>query len=84
MGGILIAILIGLVVGFLARAVLPGRQDVGILWTIVIGVVGSIIGNYIGKAINPDSDPMHWILSVLVAVGLLMLFVGMSGRRSRV
>ncbi|MGH2773118.1 MAG: GlsB/YeaQ/YmgE family stress response membrane protein [Actinomycetota bacterium] len=84
MEGLLTVLLIGLVVGALARLFMPGSQPIGILWTMVIGVVGAFIGNAIGERISPDpGDPMHWILSVLVAIGLLMLW-GAATRRSRV
>jgi uncharacterized membrane protein YeaQ/YmgE (transglycosylase-associated protein family) len=73
-------ILIGAIVGALARLVMPGTQPVGLLITILIGIVGAVIGNYIGEAISPDGT-MHWILSVVVAVGLLIGYGAMTGRR---
>lgn len=78
---LLAVIVIGAIVGLIARAVLPGRQAIGLVWTIVIGIVGALIGNFIGEAISPDGT-MHWILAVLVSVGLLMLWGSMSGRRA--
>jgi uncharacterized membrane protein YeaQ/YmgE (transglycosylase-associated protein family) len=42
----------GLVVGALARLILPGRQNIGILWTLVLGVIGSVIGGTIANAIG--------------------------------
>lgn len=78
---LLMVIVIGAVVGLIARAVMPGRQAIGALWTIVIGIVGALIGNYVGEAISPDGT-MHWILAVLVSVGLLMLWGAMSGRKA--
>ena len=86
MDGFLSAIVIGLVVGLLARFFLPGRQQIGILVTILVGVVGAVIGNFIGEAISPDGpNAMHWIISVLASMGLLMLFGSLTaGRRRRV
>lgn len=81
MGELLAVIVIGAVVGLIARAILPGRQAIGALWTIVIGIVGALIGNYVGEAISPDGT-MHWILAVVVSVGLLMLWGSMSGRKA--
>lgn len=81
MDGILSAIIIGAIVGLLARAFTPGRQAIGVLWTILIGVAGAVIGNFIGEAISPDGT-MHWILSVIVAVGLLIAYVAMSRGRA--
>lgn len=81
MGNIITTLIIGLIVGALARLVLPGRQPMGILLTLLLGIVGAFIGNWIGNAINPGSDPMHWILSVLSAVVLLAIYGSVSGRR---
>ncbi len=82
MNEILSAVVIGLIVGALARLVMPGRQSIGIIWTIIVGIVGAVVGNFIGESISPDGN-MHWILSVLVAVGLLLLVTTVSGGRSR-
>lgn len=80
MGALLIAVLIGLIVGLLARAVMPGRQDIGLAWTAVLGIAGSLVGNFIGQRVSPGTG-MHWILSVLAAVALLMIFGSLTGRR---
>ena len=82
MATFLTVLVIGAVVGALARLLLPGRQGVGMLATIVIGIIGAFIGNYVGEAISPDGT-MHWILSVLVSIGLLMAYVGFATRRGR-
>jgi uncharacterized membrane protein YeaQ/YmgE (transglycosylase-associated protein family) len=83
MAEILTILIFGAVVGALARLFLPGKQGIGMLATIVIGVVGAFLGNYIGEAISPDGT-MHWILAVLVAIGLLMAYVGFMRRRRTV
>lgn len=80
MATLISVIVIGGIVGALARLLLPGRQGIGWLATIIIGIVGSVIGNYVGEAISPDGT-MHWILAVLVSIGLLMAYVGVVGRR---
>lgn len=82
MATILTLIVIGAIVGLLARALLPGRQNIGMLATLAIGIVGAFIGNYIGEAISPDGT-MHWILAVLVSIGLLVAYVSVVGRRGR-
>ena len=80
MNGVISALIIGLIVGLLARAVMPGRQSIGILWTIVIGILGAFVGNFIGDAISPNTG-VHWIMSVLAAVVLLALLSSVGGRR---
>ena len=83
MAGIIWIIIFGAIVGALARLLLPGRQGVGMIATIVIGIIGALIGNYIGETISPDGT-MHWILAVVVAIGLLMAYVGIMRRRRTV
>ena len=82
-GQILSTIVIGAVVGALARLILPGRQAIGWGMTILIGIVGAVIGFYIGRAIAPDGQIVHWILAVVVAIGLLFAYVGFVGRKGR-
>jgi uncharacterized membrane protein YeaQ/YmgE (transglycosylase-associated protein family) len=50
--GFLIA---GLVIGLLARLLLPGRQKIGLLWTLLLGVIGSLIGGSIANALRSGS-----------------------------
>jgi uncharacterized membrane protein YeaQ/YmgE (transglycosylase-associated protein family) len=83
MAGIIWIIIFGAIVGALARLLLPGRQGIGMIATIVIGIVGALIGNYIGETISPDGT-MHWILAVIVAIALLMAYVGIMRRRGTV
>jgi uncharacterized membrane protein YeaQ/YmgE (transglycosylase-associated protein family) len=78
--GIITLILIGIVVGALARLAIPGPTPMGWLITIVIGIVGTLIGNYIGEAISPDGT-MHWIMAVLVAVVLCFGYGALTRRR---
>ena len=47
-GFILYLIVIGLIAGFIARAVLPGRDPMGLLGTIVLGIIGSVVGGFLG------------------------------------
>lgn len=81
MNSFLVLIIIGAIVGALARLIKPGPQPMGILVTILIGIVGAFVGNYIGERISPDNT-MHWILSVVVAIILVSIYAGATGRRS--
>ena len=80
--GIIGFILIGLVVGVLARLVLPGRDPIGILATIVIGIVGALIGGYLfGSVFNnntPGVDWMDFVGATLVAALLLFIYRKMT------
>ena len=74
--GILAWIVIGLVVGALAKLVMPGRDPGGILVTIGLGIAGSLVGGSIGRALGfyaPD-EPAGWLMSILGAVVLLGIY----------
>jgi uncharacterized membrane protein YeaQ/YmgE (transglycosylase-associated protein family) len=81
---ILMFILFGLIVGFLARAIMPGRQSMGLVATALVGIVGSFIGGVVGNLVagGPllELHTAGFIGSILGA--LLVLFImGWSGRR---
>lgn len=66
-------ILVGAVIGVLARFLLPGDDPMGILGTIVLGILGAVIGGWLAGAVFEDTAGVDWIASVLVAIGLLLL-----------
>lgn len=80
MGSLIVFILVGLVVGVLARLLLPGRDPIGILATIAIGIVGAIIGGYLFSAVFElnDNGGVAWIGSILMAMLLLFLYRKMT------
>ncbi|CAM5688944.1 Transglycosylase OS=Streptomyces canus OX=58343 GN=AQI96_38240 PE=3 SV=1 [Streptomyces canus] len=56
------AIVIGIVIGVLGRLVVPGRQRIGILWTILIGIVAAFIGTGIAAGLDvADTDGVDWV-----------------------
>jgi uncharacterized membrane protein YeaQ/YmgE (transglycosylase-associated protein family) len=60
--GIISAIVIGVVIGVLGRLVLPGRQRIGVLWTIAVGIVAAFIGTALAAAIGvADTKGVDWI-----------------------
>jgi uncharacterized membrane protein YeaQ/YmgE (transglycosylase-associated protein family) len=67
----------GLIVGFIARALVPGRDDIGVLRTIVLGVVGSIVGGLVFGLLTVGLrgfQPTGWIGSVIGAVVVLLVY----------
>lgn len=70
--------LIGLVIGALARLVLPGAQTIGWLWTIVAGVAGALLGGVIADAIDVGS-----IFQFLIAIGVAALLIAVLGGSRR-
>jgi uncharacterized membrane protein YeaQ/YmgE (transglycosylase-associated protein family) len=80
---ILIFILVGLVVGVLARLLMPGPDPIGILGTIVIGVIGAIVGGYLWRAVFSNTEGVEWIGSIIVAMALLWIYRRMTIGRGR-
>jgi len=92
-GQILSWLVTGLVVGLLARLIVPGRQPMGIFMTIVLGIVGALAGNviynlYTYRAVSPPGGfdvatawP-GWIFALLGGIVVLLLYVVATGRRS--
>lgn len=79
--GFLIA---GLVIGLLARLLLPGRQKIGLLWTLVLGVVGSVIGGTIANLLKTgDVMELNFIGFVAAVVVSVLLLALVEGRRAR-
>ncbi|CAL9600182.1 hypothetical protein SUDANB6_05435 [Streptomyces sp. enrichment culture] len=79
-GGIISAIVIGVVIGVLGRLVVPGRQRIGILWTIAVGIVAALIGSAIAAAFGvADTDGVDWV-EWLVQIGLAALGVAALDR----
>jgi uncharacterized membrane protein YeaQ/YmgE (transglycosylase-associated protein family) len=75
--GIIGTIVIGLIVGAIARFVMPGKQPMGWIMTAVLGVAGSLIASYLGQALGwyKGGDSAGWIASVVGAL-VLMFIVG--------
>jgi uncharacterized membrane protein YeaQ/YmgE (transglycosylase-associated protein family) len=68
-------IVAGLVIGLLARLLLPGRQRIGLLWTLVLGVLGSVVGGVVANAIGSgdllELNVFGFVVAVIAAVALL-------------
>ena len=85
-------IVIGLIAGLLARAIIPGKQSMGILMTIVLGIVGSFVGGFLGYLIF-GSDPADGflqpagiigsIIGAIIVLGLYVFFARRSSARTR-
>lgn len=80
-GSILEYILIGIVVGIIARFLVPGRDPIGIIGTILIGIVGAVLGGWLAGNVFEETKGVDWIASVAVAIGLVLLVRASSGRR---
>ena len=87
LGTIIGLLIIGVVAGYLARLLVPGRDDLGVVQTIVLGIVGSFIGGFIGYVLfHKDSSegfvqPSSWIGSIIGAVIALLVYNAVTGRK---
>ena len=85
-GTIVGLIIIGLIAGAIARLVVPGKQDIGIGLTIVIGIVGSFVGGFLGYLLfHHDKSggfvqPASWFGSIVGAIIVLLVYLRVSGR----
>jgi uncharacterized membrane protein YeaQ/YmgE (transglycosylase-associated protein family) len=83
--GIIAFLIIGLIAGLIARAIVPGRQSMGLIATILLGMVGSLLGGFIASLFDRSGGffelrPAGIIMSVIGSIVVLLL-VGAAGRR---
>jgi len=76
-------ILFGLVVGVIAKLLMPGRDPGGFIVTILLGIAGALFGGFIGRAMGfyAENQGAGWIMSILGAIVLLLLYRMMVRRR---
>ncbi|GAA3000871.1 transglycosylase [Streptosporangium longisporum] len=83
--GIITAIVIGAIIGILGRLVVPGKQNIPIWLTIVIGIVAALLGSFLANALGVgDTRGIDWIeivIQVALAAAGVALVAGMYGRR---
>lgn len=79
-------IIAGLVIGALARLIKPGRQDLSIAMTLLLGLAGSVIGGSVANLLGTggiwELNVLGFIVAVVAAVALIGVFEGLSHRRS--
>jgi uncharacterized membrane protein YeaQ/YmgE (transglycosylase-associated protein family) len=74
-------IVIGLVAGWLAKLVVPGREPGGFLATTAIGVVGAVLGGYLWSLLFRDYQGVGFVSAFIGSVVLLLLYHAVVGRR---
>lgn len=85
--GIIAWIIVGLIVGAIAKLILPGKQGGGWILTLILGLVGAFVGGIIASLVGVDlsgglSDWRTWVFSILGAIVVLLIF-GLVTRGSR-
>jgi uncharacterized membrane protein YeaQ/YmgE (transglycosylase-associated protein family) len=63
-----VGLIVGLIVGLLARLLVPGRDPIGLLGTLVIGVVGAVLGGWLAGAFFEETEGVDWLASIGVAM----------------
>jgi uncharacterized membrane protein YeaQ/YmgE (transglycosylase-associated protein family) len=69
-------IVFGLIVGIVAKLVMPGKDPGGLLATVAIGMIGAVMGGFLGRLVGMygDNDPVGFIMAVLGAILFLWLY----------
>jgi uncharacterized membrane protein YeaQ/YmgE (transglycosylase-associated protein family) len=85
---IIVTVILGAVIGALARLVLPGRQNISTLMTVILGIIGALIGSWLWTGVfnKGDTSGIDWIaliMGVIVAAVLIVVYERMmAGRRT--
>ena len=86
-GSIILAIIVGAIIGVVARLVMPGRQNIGMIITVLIGAVGGLIGSAVAGVFGyHNANGGAWIpffVGVVAAVILIAIYEAVMGRRTR-
>jgi uncharacterized membrane protein YeaQ/YmgE (transglycosylase-associated protein family) len=85
LGTIIGLIIIGLIAGFIARALVPGKQSMTVLQTILLGIVGSFVGGFLGRLLFHHGggfiQTSSWIGSIIGSVIVLLIYMQFQKRR---
>jgi uncharacterized membrane protein YeaQ/YmgE (transglycosylase-associated protein family) len=87
-GSIILAIIVGAIIGLVARLVMPGKQDIGMVMTVLIGALGGLIGSVVVSQFgyHNANGGVAWIpffVGVAAAVVLIAIYESVMGRRTR-
>jgi uncharacterized membrane protein YeaQ/YmgE (transglycosylase-associated protein family) len=81
LGTILLYVLVGAVIGVIARLLIPGTGGMSWVLTLIIGIVGALLGGYLWEAIFGEQEGIAWIGSIIVAALLVWLVTRMGAYR---
>lgn len=79
---IIIMIIVGFIVGLIARAIMPGDQNMGIIMTTILGIIGAVVAGFLGQSLGwyQPGEPAGWIGSVVGAIVVLFV-VGLIAKK---
>jgi uncharacterized membrane protein YeaQ/YmgE (transglycosylase-associated protein family) len=83
---VLVMIVVGLIVGAVAKFLMPGRDPGGMIVTILLGIGGSLVAGFLGRSLGwyTEGAPVGFVASVIGAILLLAIYRALTGSRSRV
>ncbi|HKZ07534.1 MAG TPA: GlsB/YeaQ/YmgE family stress response membrane protein [Methylomirabilota bacterium] len=83
--GIIGWIIFGLIVGIVAKLIMPGRDPGGIIVTAALGIVGALVGGFLGRTLGwyGEGDPVGFVMAVIGSIVLLLLYRLVAGRTAR-
>ena len=86
MFGVIGWIIFGLIVGAVAKLLMPGRDPGGFIVTMLLGIAGALVGGFLGRAAGwyGPNDPAGFLMSLFGAIVLLLLYRMIVGRRSHI
>ena len=79
---IIIMIIVGFIVGLIARAIMPGDQNMGIIMTTILGIIGAVVAGFLGQSLGwyQPGEPAGWIGSVVGAI-IVLFVVGLVAKK---
>jgi len=79
---IIVMIIVGFIVGLIARAIMPGTQSMGFILTTILGIVGAVVAGFLGRSLGwyNSGDAVGWIASVVGAIIVLFIY-GMVAKK---
>lgn len=79
--GIFATIIVGAIIGVLARIFMKGDQNIGVIWTVILGAGGTALGWWLVQGpMDSDSTILKWIVSIVLAIVLISLYIGVTNR----
>ncbi len=79
MGSIIGTIIVGAIMGALARLFMKGSQNIGILWTILLGALGAGVGSWIASALGLGTI-LYWVIGILLAMVFIAIYIGATNK----
>lgn len=85
MGELIGLIIFGAIIGALARLFMKGEQPIGVLWTIILGILGALAGYWVSGLIGVEDtngiDWIRWVISIVLSVVFITIYMSLRPRK---